>query len=125
MRTNSQPLRLALFAAVLTGAVVLLGLSGWPHPDRVVQFSGLVLAGFLTSALAIRSTSAEDRGVMPASFVVDFGALLLCGGNAALVVAAAGITTRWIADPRARPLPRTLLNAATILIATEAAALTY
>ena len=41
-------------------------------------------------------------------------------------VAAVGITTRWIADSsRARPLPRTLLNAATILIATEAASLTY
>ena len=126
MRTNPQNLRLALFGAVLTGAVVLLGLSGWPEPDRVVEFSGLVLAGFLTSALAIRPSSAEDRGVMPPSFVIDFGALLLCGGNAALFVAAVGITTRWIADSsRARPLPRTLLNAATILIATEAAALTY
>src|SRR6187431_2129566 len=105
MRTNPQPLRLALFAAVLTGAVVLLGFSGWPRPDRVVQFSGLVLAGFLTSAFAIRSASAEDRGVMPPSFVVDFGALLLCGGNAALFVAGVGIVTRWIADPsRARPL---------------------
>jgi diguanylate cyclase (GGDEF)-like protein/PAS domain S-box-containing protein len=124
--TLSKFLRLAVFAAVLIGAAVLLGSIGWPRPDRTREFSGVILAAILTSAFAIPRSTAEDRGMMTPSFVVEFGALLLLGGNAALVVAAAGIIARCLADPDgARPFRRLLVNAGSVLVAIEAASLTH
>src|SRR5882724_1925084 len=121
-----QHWRVAILAAVLTGAAVLFGLAGWPQADRTAEFSGLVVAAILISAFAIRSSIAEDRGMMPPSFLVDFAALLLLGGNAALCVAASGIAMRWLADSeRARPARAQLVGAATIMIATEAAAVAH
>ena len=79
----------------------------------------MILAAILTSAVAVLPSTAEDRGMMPPSFVIDFCALLLFGGSAALFVAAAGITTRWLADSdRAHPLRSRLLNAAIVMTAT-------
>ena len=111
--------RFVVFAGVVTGAAVLLGLTGWPQSDRVLEFSGVILAAILTSSVALLPSTAEDRGMMPPSFVIDFSALLLFGGSAALFVAAAGITARWLADSdRARPLRSRLSNAATVMTAT-------
>ena len=63
---------------------------------------------------------------MAPHFVVDFAALLLLGGNSALIAAAAGIAMRWAADPeRARSLRRFVLNAASVLMAISAAALAH
>jgi len=126
MRTFPQSIRLAVFAAVATAAGILLAWNGWPQPDRVGDFSAVVLAAILISAYAIRPATAEDRGVMTPFFVADFSALLLFGGNAALVVAAIGIVTRALAVPgRVVPLRRTVVNAAGVMIATEAAWLAY
>src|SRR6059058_1006834 len=117
--------RLLVFGAILIGSAVLLGSIGWPQPDRTREFCAVILAAILTSAFAIPRSTAEDRGMMTPPFVVDFTALLLLGGNAALFVAAAGIMTRCLADPDgARPLRRLLVNAGSIMIAIEAASLT-
>src|SRR5262245_25408101 len=63
---------------------------------------------------------------MAPSFVVDFAALLLLGGNSALAAAAAGLATRWAADPeRGDPPHRFLLNAGSALIAIAGAALAH
>src|SRR5438105_4331230 len=121
-----QHWRVAILAAVLTGAAVLLGLAGWPQADRTAEFSGLIVAAILISAFGVRSSIGDDRGLMPPSFLVDFSALLLLGGNAALCVAAAGIALRSLADVERERSRRTLLvNAATILIATEAASVAH
>ena len=124
--TLSKFLRLVVFAAVLIGAAVLLGSIGWPQPDRTREFSGVILAAILTSAFAMPRSTAGDRGMMMPSFVVDFTALLLLGGNAALFVAAAGIVARCLAEPdAARPLRRLLVNAGSVVIAIEAASLAH
>jgi PAS domain S-box-containing protein len=100
---------------------VFLGLNGWPQPERTLEFSGLILAAILASAAAGPST-AEDRAIMPPSFVIDFTALLLFGPSAAMMVAAAGAVTQALADPQAEhPLRRLFSNAATVLFATQAA----
>jgi diguanylate cyclase (GGDEF)-like protein/PAS domain S-box-containing protein len=118
--------RLVLFAALTIGAAIYLGSIGWPQPDRVREFAGLTLAAIVMSAFAMSSSTAEDRGMMTPPFAVEFTALLIVGGNAALVIAAVGIVTRWLADwERARPLRRMLVNAASVMIATEAAALAH
>jgi diguanylate cyclase (GGDEF)-like protein/PAS domain S-box-containing protein len=126
MRTFPRYSLLVVFAATVIGAEILLGLAGWPQPHRILEFSGVTLAAILTSALAIRPSTAEDRGIMPPSFFVDFSALLLFGANAALFVATAGVITRWLADrERSRPVRRALLNGVIVMIATQAAGLAH
>jgi diguanylate cyclase (GGDEF)-like protein/PAS domain S-box-containing protein len=121
-----QHWRVVVFVSVLGCSLTLPGLAGWPVPDRIRDASVLILTAILVSAVAKRSSTAEDRGMMPLSFIVEFGALLLMGGNEALFVAAAGIITRWlVGSERARPRRTLLLNAATIMVATESAVLTY
>jgi diguanylate cyclase (GGDEF)-like protein len=66
---------------------------------------------------------AENRGLMPSSFVGVFCALLLFGGRAAVPLAAAAVVLRWMApSERARPATRVLSSAVTVAIATAAAA---
>ena len=79
MGTIPRHTGLFLFAAVATGAVLLMGLSGWPQPDRTLEFSGLIVAAILTSVLAVQRPAAEERGMMPLSYVIHFAALLLFG----------------------------------------------
>jgi diguanylate cyclase (GGDEF)-like protein/PAS domain S-box-containing protein len=126
MRTLPQYMRLAVFAAVLTGAGIVLAMSGWPQSTHVAHLPGALAAAVLVVAFTRRSAAADDRGMMAPSFVVDFATLLLLGGNAALVVAAAGIAAHWLADPASlRPLRKALASAAVVLSATEAAWLAY
>jgi diguanylate cyclase (GGDEF)-like protein/PAS domain S-box-containing protein len=121
-----QRWRVVIFAVVATGTGIFLGHGGWPQPDRTPEFAGLILSAILISALARQSFTAEDRGMMPPSFFVDFSALCLLGGYAALFVAAAGMTTRWLSDAAwTRPRRMLLLNGATTMVATGAAALAY
>jgi diguanylate cyclase (GGDEF)-like protein/PAS domain S-box-containing protein len=122
----SQHGRLVIFAAIATGAATALGLGGWPHADRTREFAGLIAAAIFISAFARQSFTAEGRGMMPPTFLVDFTALCLLGGGAALATAATGTVTRWLMDAaRARPRRAMLLQAATVMTSTEAAALAY
>ena len=125
MEKFAQSWRPVILAALLLGGGVMLGLAGWPQADRTVEFGGLILAAILTAAFAKRSRAAEDGGVMPASFVVELSALLFLGAYSALFVAAVGIVMRWAASDDLRPNRRTLLNAATIVIAVSMASLAY
>jgi diguanylate cyclase (GGDEF)-like protein/PAS domain S-box-containing protein len=117
---------LFLFAAVATTVVVLLGFMGWPQPDRVLEFSGLVVAAILTSVLAVQRPVAEDRGMMPLAFVIHFATLLVFGPHVAVIVVAAGAVAYVLADSqRTRPLERTVLNAATTMAAIQASGLVH
>jgi diguanylate cyclase (GGDEF)-like protein/PAS domain S-box-containing protein len=115
-----------VFAALAIGAGVLLGFAGWPQPDRTLEFSGLILAAILTSALAKPQSTAEDWATMPLSFVIDFTSLLLLGPHATMLVATAGTVTQGLTDSqRSHPYRRMLLNAATVIAATQAAGLVH
>ena len=86
------------------------------------SFSGLILAGILTSALAMRQAPAKDWATMPPSFVIDFTALLLFGPDAAMFVAAAGIVAQALAGPQgSHPSRRMLVSSATVMVAIQAA----
>jgi diguanylate cyclase (GGDEF)-like protein/PAS domain S-box-containing protein len=125
MRSRPRRSDVVAFAAIATGAAVLLGLAGWPEPHRTLEFCGLILAAIATSALA-KQQSTTDWATIPPSFIVDFTSLLLLGPHATMLVATAGTVTQGLTDSqRLHPLRRMLLNAATVLAATQAAGLAH
>jgi len=124
MRSLPQYVRLVVFTTAVIGLELPLSLTGGLHSLRTIEFCAIVTVAILASTHRLLLSTAADRGVMPPSFVLDLTALLLFDVNAALFVVAAGIMARWIVEPElARPLPRTLLNAAVTLAATVAAGL--
>jgi diguanylate cyclase (GGDEF)-like protein/PAS domain S-box-containing protein len=126
MRTPSRRSYVLAFAAVAIGAGVLLGLAGWPQPNRTIEFSSLIGAAILISALAVQRSATTDWATMPLSFVIDFTSLLLLGPNATLLVASAGTITQGLTDSQRSPLTlRLLMNAATVMLAAQAAGLTH
>src|SRR5882762_7103589 len=121
MRTLPRQSRVFIFAAIATGAGLLVGFAAWPQPYQALEFSGLIMAAILTSALALRHSIADDRATMPLSFVIDFTSLLLLGPNATMLVAMAGTVTEGLADSgRPHPYRRMFLNAATVMVAIQA-----
>jgi len=91
-----------------------------------LEFSGLILAAILTSALAMPQSTTQDWATMPPSFVIDFTSLLLLGPHATMLVATAGTVTQGLTDSQgSHPPRRMLLNAATIMMATQAAGLAH
>src|SRR5258706_3490342 len=122
MRTLPRLSGLIAFAAIAIGTGTLLGFAGWPEPHRTLEFSGLILAAILTAALAMRQSTAQDWATMSPSFVIDFISLLLLGPNATMLVATAGTVTQGFTDsPHPHPARRVFLNAATVMVATQAA----
>ena len=122
MRSRARYSAVVVFAAIATGAGVLLGFAEWPQPHRTVEFAGLILAAILTAAFTMRKATAKDWALMPPSFIVDFTSLLLLGPDATLLVAAAGIVTQRLTEaPRAHQTRRLLVNAITTALAIQAA----
>ena len=126
MRTNPQPLRLARFRR------------GPDRRGRSAWIVGLATSRSRRSILRPRPGRVSDFGSRDPSNIgggPGRDAAVLCRRlrRAAALRRQCGAVRRRGRDrhavdrglARARPLPRTLLNAATILIATEAAALTY
>jgi diguanylate cyclase (GGDEF)-like protein/PAS domain S-box-containing protein len=117
---------LFVFAAIATGAVMLLGLSGWPQAHRTFEFAGLIVAAFLTSVFAVQRPAADERGIMPLAFVIQFTTLLLFGAQIASIVAMSGAIAYVLADmQRTRPVGRTLGNAAVTVVALQTAGLVH
>jgi diguanylate cyclase (GGDEF)-like protein/PAS domain S-box-containing protein len=126
MRTLHRLSGVVLFAAIAIGAGVLLGFAGWPQPNRTLEFSILIAAAIVTSALGMPRPTTKDWATMPPSFVIDFISLLLLGPHATMLVAAAGTITEGLTNPAsALSIGRTLLNTAIVLAAIQAAGAAY
>ena len=126
MRLHPRLSVVAAFAVIAIGAGVLLGLAGWPQPHRTLEFSGLILAAILASALATQQSTTKDWATMPPSFVIDFTTLLLLGPQATMLVAIAGAVMQGLMDARRPHWSRRLLfNAATVVVAVQAAGLAH
>jgi diguanylate cyclase (GGDEF)-like protein/PAS domain S-box-containing protein len=119
----ARDVRTVAFAAIAIAAAILYGVVGRLDPYRLVEFFALIVAVILTSGFARRQPTAEDRGTMPPSFVVAFGALLLFGPGAATLVASAGAIMKGrLADSERFEQPRrTLLDAVIVIAAIQAA----
>ena len=104
------------FSAFAIAAGVLLSWAGWPQPDRMPEFCGLILVALLASALAMQHVTAKDWTAMPPSFLVDLTTLLLLGPYAMTYVATAGAIVQGLTD---REFPyrtrRLFLNAVTVI----------
>jgi len=117
---------LFVYAALVTSAVVLVGIMGWPQPERVLEFTALIVAAILTSVLAVQRPAAEDRGMMPLAFVIHFASLLMFGPHVTMIVIVAGVVAHVLADSQGtRPIDRTLLNAATTCVSIQLAGLVH
>jgi len=126
MRTLPRRSGVVLFAAIAIGAGTLLGLAGWPQPNRTLEFSTLILAAILTSALAMPRPTTKDWATMPPAFVIDFVSLLLLGPHATTLVATAGTVTNGLTDSdRSQPIRRTVLNTAIVIVAIQASGYAY
>ena len=74
----------------------------------------------------MRRSTTDDWATAPLSFVVDFTSLLLLGSNATMLVATAGpVTQRLTGSPASHASRRMLMNAATVIAATQAAGLAH
>ncbi|HLG54391.1 MAG TPA: EAL domain-containing protein [Vicinamibacterales bacterium] len=112
---------LFVFATIATGAAMLFGLTG-SQPHGTFEFSALIVAAILASVLAVQQPAADDRDMMPLSFVIDFTSLLLFGPLTTMLVVVVGTITRLLADSRrSHPLRYTFANAATVALAIQAA----
>ena len=106
----------------MLGVAVVLGVIGWPQPNRIVELSGLVLAAILASLLATERRAARVWTTVPLSFVIEFTALLLLGPQAMMVVATGGVVMHGLANPRhPHPLRSAIVNAVVTLAAAFAA----
>src|SRR5947209_129965 len=122
MRTFPRPSVLVCVAAVAVAAAALLGLAGWPQPQRTFELAGLTLAAILAAAFGMPRSSTTEWTIVPLVFVVDFAALLLLGPHAATLVAgAAAVMTSLAEPPRAPVLRRGMLNVVTVSAAVQAA----
>jgi diguanylate cyclase (GGDEF)-like protein/PAS domain S-box-containing protein len=126
MRTPSIRSGVVVLAVIAIGTGVLLGLAGWPPPQRTLELSGLILAAILTSVFAMQRSTTKDWATMPPSFIIDFASLLLLGPNAAMLVATVGTVSQRLTDSQSSHPPRRMLfNAVIVMLATQAAALAH
>ena len=126
MQMSPRHVGIVAFAAIAIGAGMLLGFADWLRPDRTLEFCGLILAAILTSTLANRQAAAENRATLSVAFVINFTSLLLFGPHPTMLVAAAGIITRELANPeRSSPPSQMLVNAVAVMVAMQAAGLAY
>ena len=87
-----------VFAALAVGFAAVLAWTGWPAPNRVFDFPGLMIAGLGASFITLRRPSSTI--VVQPSFVVELASLLLLGANAATLVAAAGLVMERLTKTR-------------------------
>ena len=126
MRTLPSRAGLVAITAIFIVAVSLPQLAGWTQADRALELAGLVLAAILTSVLGVRPPAANDRAIMPPSFVVTFSSLLLFDRHVAMLVAVAAVLTSAFATVgRSSPWRRLLVDAAIAIGATQLGGLTY
>src|SRR5215217_1236326 len=117
--------RKALFGAcaIFIGSLSVAQLAGWAPLDRLVELAALILAAILTSVLA---PAAKSRVIMPPSFVVIFGSLLLFDRNIATLVALAAVLSPVLANTgRSVQWARLSIDALIEIGATQLGGVTY
>ncbi len=126
MGTISRRTRIAAVAAIAASGVAVVRFAAGPHPEGALAFAALLLAAVAVSALGHQPAAAADRTIMPPSFVITFGALLLFGPDLAMFVAAVGVLTpRYPAAPRDSALGHVLTDTVIALVATQVAGVAH
>ena len=126
MSAFSPRARVAAVGLLLAGGVAAVHVTGGAQLLRTLEFAAAMLSAIVASALGVPQFASKDRAIMPPSFVITFSALLLCGPEAALLVAAAGALTPRLRSSGLPPSPaRLLLETGVLLVAAAAAGLVH
>src|SRR5688572_9888837 len=126
MRPLPSPLGVVALVAILAGTVLLPRFAGWAAADRTIDLAALAFLSILSSFLRVQSSAAEDRAIMPPSFVVTVGALLMFGPHVATLVAAAGaLAPGFFASDRPYPRVQSLIDATVTVSAVTVAGQAY
>jgi diguanylate cyclase (GGDEF)-like protein/PAS domain S-box-containing protein len=113
-------------AAILAAGVLVPQLAGWTSPDRAFELGGLTLAAMLTALLGVQQPATKNRAIMPPSFVVIFGTLLLFGPDVATLLAVAIVLTPAFAFANnVYPRRQMAIDATIGAVSTQAAGLAY
>ena len=119
------PAGLAGLAALVAAVVLVPQLAGWTPADRAWEVGGLTLAAMLTALLRVQQPSTKNRAIMPPSFVVTFGALLLFGPDVATLIAVAIALTPFFAFAGPFSRRQIAIDAAIAAAAIQFAGLAY
>src|SRR5262245_35941420 len=123
LRTRSRSFGFALFAAAAGAGLSYLP---WAAPNRPTELAAVMFLAAVVGAFAARPSFADDWTAALPARVVDFGALLLLGGNAATAATVTGAVARAIDEAACGAVKRTAAQQwvrATVHVATMAAAM--
>jgi len=126
MRAAAHSTTFAL--AIVAPAVALVaGLGAWHgQVDMACWLAAFTLASILAAVVDAHASRGVESAPMPLSSAVAFGALLFFSPGAMTFTATAAVLTQALVEPaRAHAYRRTLLNAAALVVATQAAGLAY
>jgi diguanylate cyclase (GGDEF)-like protein/PAS domain S-box-containing protein len=111
---------------IFAGAVIVPPLAGWQTPPPFLELSALLVAAILSSVLRVQQSAITDGDIMPPSFAVTFTSLLLLGSDVATLVGATGtLAAGMVVSRRTYPRLDLLLDAANVVVSTQAAGLAY
>ena len=124
--SDRSSLATAYIAAVIAAGLLLIA-SQWPrelvHP-RVLAL--LLTTSFVLSLFKLRLPLPSGHATMSMAYTVDFAALLLCGPDAAILVATIGVLVQCgVGNTKKQPWVRTVFSVAAVAIAVQAAGVAW
>ena len=128
MVTTSLPRRARVYVwtVIAVGTALLALLSRPPEAGQIVVLAGLAVATIGSSALKLNLPTIGDRATVSAAFVIDFAALILFGPNLSMWVSTVGaISQSTVRVAQTNPPHRTLFNAASLVVTTQASGYVY
>ncbi len=117
--------RCYLAGVIATGYAVMVARwpMSWPHADFSVL---LLLASLALSLFKMRLPLNVGQATISMAYTVDFAALLLCGPDIAMLIAAFGVLVQCLVGAKTRqPIIRLVFSVAAIVISVQAAGFTW
>jgi PAS domain S-box-containing protein len=115
------PSRMLVWSVIAAGAVV--SITQWPTQFPNPTLVALLLASsMLLALLKLQLPLSNGHATISMAYAVDFAALLLCGADVAMVIAALAVVVQCsFRNAHPQPLVRTLYSVATVAVSVQAA----
>ena len=124
MRSGPPRSTVLALCALTAAAVAVPWAAGWVPTARMMEWSAVAIASIAAACLPVQRAAASDRGIMPATFVPVFIALLMFQQYAAICVAMAAAAVPAITGRVTRPR-QIMIDIAIAAISVEAAGQAY